>query len=90
MFLKSSRYYHVPQVETTLRNGRTVKAIKLRALPPTTGTPTVTDDTYRLDIIAQRRYSNPTMFWHIADANSELQARDLLQPTGRAILIPEV
>ena len=89
MFLKNSRYYSVPQVEVTLADGRTVTAVKLRALPVTTGTPTKIDDTDRLDITAQRRYADPTRFWHIADANSELQARDLLIPTGRTINIPE-
>jgi hypothetical protein len=29
------------------------------------------------------------MFWHIADANSELQARSLVEEANRTIVVPE-
>ncbi len=41
-----------------------------------------------LGIIAQRQYQNPTWFWHIADANTELEANDLVKEVGRVIQIP--
>ena len=43
----------------------------------------------RLDIIAQRRYANPTLFWHIADANTALDAAELTREVGALIDVPE-
>ena len=52
------------------------------------GIHTTIKESDRLDIMAQRHYDNPTMFWHIADANSELQANDLVTESGRTIIVP--
>ena len=89
MFLETSRYYRVAQVEATAKGGRAVKAVKLRRLPAVSGYPTVVKEHDRLDILSQRRYDNPTMFWHIADANTELEATDLASEPGRIINVPE-
>lgn len=89
MFLESSRYYKIKTVEIVAKDGRTVKAVKLRRLPTVSGNRTIVKGNDRLDIISQRQYGNPTMFWHIADANAELQANDLVKKTGRIINIPE-
>ncbi len=89
MFLDSSRYARVRTVEAKTADGRTVKAVALRRLPRTSGTPVVIKENDQLDIMAQRRYDNPTLFWHIADANTELQANDLVQDAGRTITVPE-
>ena len=43
----------------------------------------------RLDIIAQRTYGDSTMFWHVADSNTELFAPDLTAETGRVIQVPD-
>jgi hypothetical protein len=88
MFLESSRYYRLPEVETLTPTGQTVKAIRLRRLPPTPGEPYAVRDSDRLDILAQRHYNNSTWFWHIADANSELQANQLVHPPQRLINLP--
>lgn len=88
MFLDNSRYARVPTTTVTLRQGRKVSAVKLRRLPPTTGEPHVVVGTDRLDIMAQRKYADGTRFWHIADANTELQANDLVSTINRAIREP--
>lgn len=81
MFLSSSRYANLPQVETTaLPGGATVAAVKLRRLPVVVGDPTPITDADRLDIIADQEYGDATMFWHLADANTELYALNLLRP----------
>ena len=36
----------------------------------------------RLDLLAQARYGDDTRFWHIADANTALDARKLTAHTG--------
>lgn len=89
MFLESSRYFNQEVVNAITKDGRTVKAVTLRRLPVVSGAPTVVTGNDRLDIMAQRQYNNPTLFWHIADANTELQANDLVKETGRVIKVPE-
>lgn len=89
MFLETSRYYKIPQVEARARNGRTTKAVKLRRLPPTAGTITTVNKDDRLDVIAHRQYNQSDRFWHIADANTELEANDLVRESGQSVKIPE-
>jgi len=75
-------------------SGHTVKAVKLRRLPYVAGTSTMIKGTDRLDVMAQNNYGDGTKFWHIADANTELQANDLLKQLAqsneaRSIIVPE-
>ncbi|HBB35912.1 MAG TPA: hypothetical protein DDZ80_00540 [Cyanobacteria bacterium UBA8803] len=88
MFLETSRYFRQKQVNVVTKDGRTVKAVSLRRLPTVNGEPKFVEESDRLDIIAQRQYQNPTQFWHIADANTELAANDLVQEVGRIIQVP--
>jgi hypothetical protein len=89
MFLETSRYFRQKQVSIVTKKGKTVKVVTLRRLPKVNGEPTAIEENDRLDIIAQRQYQNPTWYWHIADANTELEANDLVQEVGRIIQIPE-
>ena len=88
-FLKRSRYAAVPTVEAPASGGRTVTAVSLRTLPPTDGDPYIVLENDRLDLIADRSYGEATRFWRIADANSELDARRLIEP-GREIDVPPI
>jgi hypothetical protein len=78
VFIDNSRYVDVKTVEVETENGRIVSAIKLRRLPHATGGPAVVKGNDRLDVMAQRHYSDGTKFWHIADANTELEANELV------------
>jgi hypothetical protein len=78
MFIDKSRYIDVKTVDVETENGRIVSAIKLRRLPYAAGAPTVIKGNDRLDVMAQRQYSDGTKFWHIADANTELEANELV------------
>ncbi len=89
MFLDSSRYFRVKTVSATDENGREVSAVMLRRLPYVAGTPGLIKGNDRLDIIAQRRFKDATRFWHIADANTELEANNLADEAGEIILIPD-
>jgi hypothetical protein len=89
MFLKNSRYYGLDTVETVDRQGRPVKAIKRRKLNATTGDATVVQGPDKLDVMAQRNYKDATKFWHIADANTELEANELTRVAGRVIDVPK-
>jgi hypothetical protein len=86
-FLKSSRYAGLPTVEAPAGQQRTATAVTLRILPPTDGEPYRVLENDRLDLIADRAYGDATRFWHIADANTALDARTLVQP-GNEIDLP--
>lgn len=89
MFLESSRYYKLKTVDAVTKDGLTHKAVTLRRLPFITGQSAIVKGNDRLDIISNRQYKDPTMFWHIADASTELQANELVKEAGRIIKIPE-
>lgn len=89
MFLESSRYFKQKTVDFITKTGRQVKAITLRRIPEVSGDSTIVKGNDRLDVIAHRQYDDATRFWHIADANTELQAADLVKEAGRVINIPE-
>jgi hypothetical protein len=88
MFLKNSRYYGLPTVAAEDRDGREVAAVKLRRLPATPGDGYAVTSSDRVDILADARYADATRYWHIADANSELEAEELTQQVGRVIGVP--
>lgn len=88
MFLKNSRYNGVPTVTAQDGQGRAVQAVTLRRLPDTAGEPLQIRDHDQLDIMSERRYRDATRFWHIADANSELEANELVRESGRVVNVP--
>lgn len=88
MFLDNSRYFRVKTETVALKDGRTIPAVRLRRVPAVQGDPRLVKGNDRLDIMAQRRYGDPTLFWHIADANSELWANDLVRQPNRLIKEP--
>jgi hypothetical protein len=79
VFLENSRYFSVKTVETENETGRTVRVVTLRRLPYVAATPAIVKGNDRLDVMAQRKYGDPTKFWHIADANTELEANNLVR-----------
>ncbi len=88
MFLDSSRYAKVPQEEAVTREGRKVLALRLRPLPPTPGDPFEVRENDRLDLLAHARFADGTRFWHVADANTALDARALAAATGAVFRLP--
>ena len=90
MFLENSRYSQQPSTEVATIEGRTVLALKLRKLPNPGGPPHTVQDHDRVDILAQETYDDGTKFWHIADANTELQANDLVAELGATLKLPEI
>ncbi len=88
MILDTSRYAKVDTAEATTRDGRTVTALKLRPLPAPTGSAYSVNDNDRLDLLADTYSGDGTKFWHIADANTALQASDLTATTGDTLNLP--
>ncbi len=94
MFLENSRYFAVKTIEAKDRSGRSVTAIVLRRLPYAAGSLVNVKGNDRLDVMAQSKYGDPTKFWHVADANTELEANNLVEERpwdkqARTILLPE-
>ncbi len=89
MFFKGSRYEKVGDAQHTALNGRVSRYKKMRFIPDTPArfNHLVTQGE-RPDLLAFRYYGDPLKFWHIADANSVLQAEELTARQGRRILIP--
>ncbi len=88
MIYKGSRYEKTGIYQATTADGQTVNALKIRFIPPTPAgyLHTITAD-QRLDILAYNFYRNSEKFWLIADANTEMDSEDLLEP-GRQLRIP--
>jgi nucleoid-associated protein YgaU len=88
MIFKGSRYAKTSTYEATGPDGQQVKALSIRVIDnrPAGFFHTFRADE-RLDLLAFRFYRNPEKFWLIADANTEMDPEDLLQP-GRVLLIP--
>jgi hypothetical protein len=79
MFEPNSRYVKIQTVDTESATGTKGKVVKLRRLPYVPGSLTEVKGTDRLDIMAQRKFADGTKFWHIADANTEIEANDLVR-----------
>lgn len=88
MIFNTSRYAKVETYTVTPAAGRTLTALKLRVIPPTSAvfwhTVQAGD---RLDLLAFKYYGKADRFWLICDANNVMRPEELLQP-GRKILIP--
>jgi ABC-type amino acid transport substrate-binding protein len=89
MFLKNSRYYGLATVIVADRSGDAVTAVKLRRLPAVAGDPFTVQGHDRLDVICDTQYGDPTRYWHIADANTELEANELTRVAARVIAVPK-
>lgn len=88
MFGKSSRYYNLKTAQVQISATHAIATVKLRRLPSVEGIPAEVKETDRLDVIARNKYKDGAYFWHVADANTELEANNLMV-TGNVIKIPE-
>lgn len=89
MFLPNSRYAKVATVDTTTSTGETVTALKLRRLTPAIGEPRTVEAGDRLDLYALQIVGDATQFWHVADANTALDARTLVATPGDTLQVPK-
>ena len=89
MFSKRSRYRNTEQITTVDDRGKEVVAVKLRQLGEPDARPAKVTQGDRLDVISERRYHDGARYWHIADANTELEAATLTAEPARHIKVPE-
>lgn len=89
MFLPNSRYVHVETVHTRSAGGGSVLALKLRRLAPASGRERQVQANDRLDLYAHEIGGDATRFWHVADANTALDSRELTAVPGDYVIVPE-
>ena len=91
MFLKSSRYAAVPTASAPSPRSEDgeVTVVKLRPLPATSGEPSAVRGHDQLDAMSEARYGDATRYWHVADANTELEAAELTREPARVIQVPK-
>jgi hypothetical protein len=88
MIDRKSRYKTTPVLAVDDGRGGTHPLLDLRATPPATADLRVTPtDSDRLDHLAFRFYRDPTRFWRICDASSEVDPFDVVAP-GEPLPIP--
>ena len=89
MFFKGSRYERVKDAEFTDTSGGVIKYKRIRFIPET---PVIQRHTVvqgeRLDLIAEKYYRDPELFWRICDANTAMLPDELVAEAGQQILIP--
>ncbi len=96
MFLRNSRYADLPTEPVrdphgTDRNAATVAMVMLRPLPDLPAAacePHATRPADTPDGLAEARYADATRYWHIADANTAIEAAALTRRPGRVIQVP--
>ena len=88
MFHDGSRYANTPRDTVDTADGRKARAIRLRRQlhPPAVAHVVAQDD--RLDLLAQSNFGDGTRYWHIADANSALEAKTLVARVLDTVKIP--
>lgn len=89
MFFKGSRYEKVKDAQINTAEGRIINYKAIRFIPETKAIQMHTvSQGDRLDLISQKYYKDPLLFWRICDANITMLPDELLEETGTRILIP--
>lgn len=92
-FPQGSRYHGAPLKVAALPDGREVRYVGRRFIPPAdrqevAGFHAVGGGD-RLDLLAAQYFGAPTQGWKILDANGILDPRDALSDIGRRLVIGE-
>ncbi len=88
MINRRSRYARTEVLTADDGRGATQQVLGLRETPPTSAVlRVVATDADRLDLLAFVYYRDPTRYWRICDAVTELDPFDVLVP-GQAVPIP--
>lgn len=92
MVSRSSRYYDIEIDTWTDVQGRKIRYLRRRFLPPTDEVVAMTEHTVsegeRLDNITARYLGDPEVYWRVCDANACLHPAKLTDEVGRRLRIP--
>lgn len=89
MFNAKSRYAHLQPTTLTLADGREVTVVPPRRTQRLSGNERIAHGYDRLDLLSAVHLADASVYHRIADANTELDARDLLAEAGDAFKMPE-
>jgi hypothetical protein len=85
---KKSRYAKTPLVKLTDPSGREFELVELREIPRVDTVFAATPEQgERLDLLAQRYYREPLLYWKICDASDHLDPLDVVA-TGTPVAVP--
>jgi hypothetical protein len=91
MFSATSRYANVPIAEIETPDGKIVKYVRRRFIPPPERFALLEEHTVvggdRMDLLAQRYLGDPEQYWRIADANNTLAPETLTDVPGTRLRI---
>lgn len=90
-FAANSRYVDQETAEWTGANGRTVRFVKQRLVPPAEQFALLQEhrvvENDRLDNLAAEYFSDPQLFWRLCDANGAMNPPELTAKAGRRLRI---
>jgi hypothetical protein len=91
MFDPTSRYIGLDTATLTLPDGREVRYVRRRFLPPAATGSVYAEHTVvegeRLDHITARYLGDPELFWQLADINNAMQSDELVDEIGRKLRV---
>lgn len=89
MFDTTSRYHDLETATLTLPDGRQVRYVRRRFLPPLASGPVYVEHSVaegeRLDHITARYLGDPERFWQLADINNAMRPEALVEEIGRKL-----
>ena len=90
-YAPNSRYYGVPTLTATGRDGAAVSYLARRFVPPPESFAQLQAHTVsqgdRLDNLAATYFNDPVQWWRLADAHAALNPQDLTGVIGRQLRI---
>ncbi|MBX3057997.1 MAG: LysM peptidoglycan-binding domain-containing protein [Anaerolineae bacterium] len=90
-FSPTSRYYYLETAIIETSDGRELRYIRRRFLPPPGRFALLQEHTVtegeRLDNITARYLGDPEQFWRICDANNAMRPEELTETIGRRLRI---
>lgn len=91
MFPITSRYYSVPTTELETVEGRKIKYLRRRFVPPAERFELLLEHAVtegeRVDTVAAQHLGDPEQFWRLCDANNAIRPEELIETVGRRLRI---
>lgn len=91
MFAITSRYYNTPTAELETAEGKKIKYLRRRFVPPPERFELLLEHAVsegdRVDTITAQHLGDPEQFWRLCDANNAIQPEELIKTVGRRLRI---
>jgi hypothetical protein len=91
MFSITSRYYQLPTATLETSDGRKIKFVRRRFVPPPENFALLLEHAVtqgeRLDNITAHYLGDPEQYWRVCDANGAIRPEELVETVGNRIRI---